>query len=273
MIPTTGAVTREVINAAAQCRLITQPAVSLANVDIPAASARGIPVCNAPGANAQSTAELTLLHIFYIACRVPERIAVFQEGKMVGTPLARELRGQTLGLIGVRGSIGQIVARTAQALGMRVIGTHSASTRQELETLLQSSDIVSLHLPLNAATRGMIGRTELAMMKPDAVLINTARADIVDREALEWALGQGMLGAVGLDVFWEEPADPAEPLYRHPKVILTTPHVGVASEETYRRLADFLVDNIERVRTGRAPLNAVNAGDVEDLVTDVQRWS
>lgn len=97
---------------------------------------------------------------------------------------------------------------------MRVLGVRSSSSRAELEQLLRESHVVSLHVPLSPATRHLIGRAELALMRRDALLINTSRADVLDRSALEWALDQGWLRGVGLDVFWQEPADPTEPLYR-----------------------------------------------------------
>ena len=173
-------------------------------------------------------------------------------------PLGHQLSGKTLGILGITGAIGSKVASVGRALGMRVLGTCSSSTRAELEHVLRESDVVSIHVPLTPQTRGLLGRSEFRLMKPTACLINTARAAIVDREALEECLRQGGLqGGVGLDVFWEEPADPREVLYQRPNVFCT-PHVGVASEETYELLSAFLVDNILRVKRGEAPLHVLN---------------
>jgi phosphoglycerate dehydrogenase-like enzyme len=259
LIPTTGQVTREVIEAAVRCRLITQPASGTGNICIEAATERGIPVCNAPGANSQSTAELTLLHILYIAQRIGERQAVFAARQDVGQPLAMELEGKTLGLLGITGEVGRRVARMARAVGMEVVGTSSRSTRGELEEVLRRAHVVSIHLPSNPQTRGLIGEAELRMMRPDAILVNTARADVLDRDALLRVLQDRHLKGVGLDVFWQEPADPADPLYQHPKLVLCTPHVGVASEEVYDRLSDILVENIKRVcHAGQEPLYQLN---------------
>ena len=133
----------------------------------------------------------------------------------MGGMLGCQLGGRTLGVVGISGAIGSRVARVATALGMQVVGVRSTSSRAELEHLLQSSHVVTLHVPLTPATRHLIGRAELALMRRDALLINTSRADVIDRDALEWALGQGWLRGVGLDVHWVEPADPSEPLYRY----------------------------------------------------------
>lgn len=144
--------------------------------------------------------------------RVDEARVAFQH-KIIGDPVGHEVDNKTLGIIGM-GRVGRCMAAAAQGLGMKVISTDSSSSRDDLEQLLQQSDVVSLHCPLNAETKGLIGRTELSLMKQGAVLINTARGPVVDKAALLDALRCDKLGGVGLDVHWVEPADPEEELYK-----------------------------------------------------------
>lgn len=133
---------------------------------------------------------------------------------------------------------------------LQVVGVSSSSTRHELAELLRASDVVSIHCPVTPATKGMIGAHELALMKPRALLLNSARGDIIDKSALINVLDQGHLGGVGLDVHWVEPADPHEALYRHRRV-LALPHMGSATEEVYARFASILCENIVRRKEGR----------------------
>ena len=179
----------------------------------------------------------------------------FQD-RIIGEPCGEELHGKTLGVIG-RGKVGNCLAAACQALGMRVLGTNSSSTRAELEELLKEADVISLHAHLTPETTGLIGAAELDMMKPTAVLINTARGPLIDKAALLEALDKGHLGGVGLDVHWVEPADPNEPLYQNSKV-LALPHSGAATEGFYQRVAGVLCENIVRVREGRELLHQLD---------------
>lgn len=144
--------------------------------------------------------------------RVDGARAAFQD-RIIGEPVGHEVDGKTLGIIGM-GRVGKCMAAAAQGLGMKVLSTNSNSSREELEQLLQQSDVVSLHCPMNPQTKGFIGREELGMMKNGAVLINTARGPVIDKEALLESLRSGKLAGVGLDVHWVEPADPDEELYK-----------------------------------------------------------
>jgi glyoxylate reductase len=181
----------------------------------------------------------------------------FQD-RIIGEPCGEELHCKTLGIIG-RGKVGNCLAAACQALGMRVLHTTSTSTRAELEQLLRESDVISLHAHLTPETEGMIGAAELALMKPAAVLINTARGPLIDKAALLDALDRGCLGGVGLDVHWVEPADPNEPLYQNPKV-LALPHSGAATEGFCQRVAGVLCENIMRIREGRPLLHQLDLG-------------
>lgn len=251
LIPTTGAVDAAAIEAAAGLRLIAQPAAGYSNIDVAAAKRRGVPVTIAPGSNRHSTAEAALMLILMLARRSDDVRAAFRR-RVIGDPVGTELHGKTLGVVGM-GQVGSCLAAAARGLGMYVIGVGSKSPREDFESLLRASDVVSLHVHSTPQTRGLIGACELALMRPHALLVNTARGDVVDDAALLAALKEGWLGGVGLDVHTVEPADPDSELYRHPKV-LALPHCGSATEEVYQRQAELLRDNIVASREGGGAL-------------------
>ncbi|GIL67012.1 hypothetical protein Vafri_20406 [Volvox africanus] len=253
LIPTTGLVTARDICAAEDLRLVAQPAAGYNNIDVEAAKARGVPVTIAPGYNSRSVAEVTLMMILMLSRKVDEARAVFERRERIGEPVGQELHGKTLGIVGM-GRVGKCLAAAAQGLGMKVMGVTSRSTRPELEQLLRSSHVVSLHCPLTPSTRGLIGPAELELMRKDAILINAARGSVVQREALWAAVQARRLGGVGLDTHWVEPAPRDDPLYSHPAV-LALPHLGSISAEVYDRFAEVLAENIVRVREGRELLH------------------
>jgi phosphoglycerate dehydrogenase-like enzyme len=230
-------------------RLIQQPAVGIEGVDLDAARARGVPVCNAPAANSAAVAETALFLLIALAKRLPVARRAFAEAR-IGVPVGAELDGKTLGLIG-RGRSGARVAAAAEALGMRVLAVRSTSTRADLLALLAEADCVSIHCPLGPATRGMFDDEAFAAMKPGALLVNCSRGAIVDRGALERALPR--LGGVGLDTFWEEPWDPADPLYARDDVVVL-PHLGGSTREAFGRLAAVVAGNVARIMRGKEPL-------------------
>jgi len=254
ILPSNGRIDAAAIRGATHLRLIQQPAVGVDMVDLEAARALGVPVCNAPGANADALAQNALLLILALARRLPEARRAFAE-RRIGVPFGRELTGKVLGLVGMGRSASR-VADAARALGMEVVSVRSTSTRSELQTLLARADFVSLHCPLTPETRGLIGDAELRLMKPDACLVNCARGPIIEREALEAALAEGRLGGVGLDVFWEEPWDPDEPLFAREDVV-TLPHIGGSTVEVFARVADLVVENIRRLIAGEALLHRI----------------
>jgi phosphoglycerate dehydrogenase-like enzyme len=251
LIPTTGVVDAATIAAASpNLRLIAQPAAGFDGIDVAAAAAAGVPVTLAPGCNAEAVAECALMLMLMLSRRCAEAAAAFAAGAPVGRPIGRELRGQALAIVGW-GRTGRATAAAAAGLGMLVAGaTTSTSSTAELHALLGRADVVSLHCPLTAATRGLIGAAEFAAMRPGALLINCARGAVVDRGALEAALEAGRLGGAGLDVHWSEPADASEALYRHPRVV-STPHLGSATAEVYERFARVLLANICAAHAGR----------------------
>jgi phosphoglycerate dehydrogenase-like enzyme len=227
--------------------LIQQPAAGYEAIDLDAARARGVPVCNAPGANDRAVAEAALFLLLALVRRYPEARRAFDRAA-IGAPLGRELDGMTLGLIGL-GRTGRRLKHMAEALGMQVLAVQSSSSRDDLDRLLEAADAVSIHCPLDAKTRGLIDARALARMKKGALLINCARGPILDRGAVESALESGHLGGLGLDTFWVEPWDPHDALFQRDDVV-TLPHVGGSTVEAFAGIADIVADNVKRVMRG-----------------------
>jgi len=254
IIPSNAWVGAEAIAAAEDLRLIQQPAAGHDVVDLDAARARGIPVCNAPGKNAQAVAEAALFLMLALARRLPEAQQSFL-ARRIGDPVGVELAGKTLGIVGV-GRTGSRLASIADALGMHVLSVRSESSPEALASLLRRSDVVTLHCPLTDETRGLIDHDAIARMKKGALLINCARGPIVDRDALVEGLDSGHLGGAGLDVHWNEPADPADPLYQRTDVV-ALPHVAGSTEQAFAALVDVVVENVGRIMRGEEPIHRV----------------
>lgn len=232
-------------------KLIIRGGVGVDNIDVSYAESKGIAVRNTPCASSASVAELALGHMFTLArcigiSNVTMRQGQWNKKQYEGT----EIGGKTLGLIGF-GRIAQELAKRAEALGMQVVytrrsGVDAAFPRYRylpLEELLQVSDYVSLHIPMPADKKPLLGAAELAMMKPTAFLINTARGGVVDEDALLAALNEGKLSGAALDVFAEEPTK-NEALCSHPKVSVT-PHIGGQTAEAQNRIGQEIVSIIE----------------------------
>jgi phosphoglycerate dehydrogenase-like enzyme len=255
LLPSNAPVDAAVIAAGGDLRLIQQPAAGAENIDVAAARGRGIPVCNAPGANPVSVAEAALLLMLALARRLPRARAAFAAGT-IGEPPGIELAGRTLGIVG-RGKSGEALAAVAAGIGMQVVSVDSRRSEAEWRALLAAADVVSLHCPLTAATRGLLDDAAFAAMKPGALVVNCARGAVIDRGALERALASGRLGGAGLDVFWDEPWDPADPLYARPDVVVL-PHVAGSTEEAFARVADIVGENVERLARGEPLLHQVS---------------
>lgn len=231
--------------------VISQMAVGYDNIDIAAATRRGIPVGNTPGVLTEATADLTFALILAVTRRIIEAERFVRDGSWkTWNPngfLGLELHGATLGIIGF-GKIGQAVARRARGFGMRILyssrtpGDSTTAQQVPLDELLAQSDIVTLHVPLSGETERMIGERELRLMKPSAYLINTARGGIVDQPALVRALEEGWIAGAGLDVAAVEPISADDPLLRAPSCILL-PHIGSATVATRVRMANMAIDN------------------------------
>jgi phosphoglycerate dehydrogenase-like enzyme len=254
LLPSNAAITADVIAAAKRLRLIQQPAAGTEGIDVAAAAARGIPVCNAPGTNQVAVAEATLFLLLSLARRAPAARQAFG-ARQVGVPLGIELSGRTLGVIGM-GRVGSAVAERARALGMRVIALDRRASLAERAGFFASCDAITIHCPLTDETRGLVDAAAFAVMKPGALLVNLARGGVIDRAALVEALRGDRLGGVGLDVHWEEPADPADPLYADPRVV-ALPHIAGSTEEAFARIADIVAANIERLGRGEPLVNRV----------------
>ena len=265
----------EVMDAAGPgLRVISNHAVGYDNVDVAAATARGIPVGNTPGILTETTADFAFALLMAAARRVAEGADYVRAGKWrTWGPmilLGYDVHGSTLGLVGM-GRIGQAMARRAAGFGMKVIyydpyfdaargGAAGAeamespvSRRGTLDALLAEADFISLHVPLTVETRHLIGERELRAMKRTAILVNTARGGVVDQAALVRALEEGWIAGAGLDVMETEPLPADDPLLRPPNVVLL-PHIGSASHATRERMASMAVDNcLAGLRRERLP--------------------
>ena len=259
--------TAENIAAAPGLRLIQKIGVGVNTIDVAAASAHDIAVCNMPGTNSRAVAEMALA--LMLACL--RRLAWFNDRTRRGrgwdlppeVPEAvMELEGRTVGLVGY-GGIPRVLAPILAALGARVLYTarfpkdDAVGEARSLEDLLGESDIVSLHVPLTDETETMIDRDAIALMKSGAILINTARGEVVDRSALVDALTSGKIAAAGLDVFAREPVDPEDPLLSLDNV-LVSPHVAWQTRETLERSLAVAVENCRRLRNRDELLHRVN---------------
>lgn len=256
------------LDRAANAKLVHKLGAGVNTIDVTTATRRGIAVANMPGANAPSVAEGTLLLILAALRRLPQLDRATREGR--GWPsdpdlgeTVRDIGGCTVGLVGY-GNIAKQVERIVLAMGTPAAKVVHTSTRDDgtpgwrsLPDLLAAADIVSLHLPLNEHTHHLLGPSELAAMKPGAVLVNTSRGPIVDETALVDVLRSGHLAAAGLDVFETEPVPPGTPLLSLDNVVVT-PHVTWYTVDTMRRYLEMAVDNCRRLRDGASLAHLVN---------------
>jgi glyoxylate reductase len=235
----------ELLEAALSLRAISNYAVGVDNVDLDAATARGIPVGHTPDVLTDATADLTLALMLAAARKVVEGAELVRRGEWrtwdPNMLLGYDLHGSTVGIVGM-GRIGRAVARRVEGFGATVIHT-SRSGGVPLEELLARSDFVTLHSPLTPETRGLIDDSALSRMKDTAILVNTARGPIVDTHALGRALRAGAIAAAALDVTDPEPLPAGHPLLEAPNV-LVVPHIGSATHATREAMADMAVDNL-----------------------------
>ena len=246
----TDSVTADVLEAG-PLRVVAQHAVGINNIDLDAARSLGVAVAHTPGVLTEATADLTMALILGAARRILESDRLVRSGQWVGwsPTLMRgmELNGAVLGIVGM-GRIGAAVARRAEEFGMQVIH-HNRSSGMPLQTVLETSDVLTLHCPLTPETHHLIDAAALARMKPGAILINTARGPVVDESALVDALDSGHLGGAGLDVFEQEPV--VHPgLLRSERAILL-PHIGSATVATRRKMGEMVASDLIRGLTGQ----------------------
>lgn len=250
---------------APKLRLVQVLSAGYDKADLDAARRAKVPLCNNGGANSTAVSEHALLLMLGASRQLVKQHKNVAAGLWRGnsTPRLHELRDRVLGIVGL-GTIGKKVARLAQAFGMTVHYYDIARLPEDREDalgvrfrlyreLLRTSDIVSLHVPLNASTQGLLGAEELALMKDGAILVNTSRGPVVDEKALYQALVDGKLYGAGLDVFEEEPPPADNPLFNLDNVILTAHMAGPTQESNIGRLRNAF-DNVQRMERGEAPL-------------------
>ena len=264
----------KVISNIPKLKVIAQYAVGYDNIDIDLASRNGVMVTNTPGVLTETTADLTWALILAASRRITEADRYVRTGKwkVAWGPqmlLGHDIFGATLGIVGM-GRIGTAVARRAAGFSMKILYTsrsvnentkrienETGAIRTSLETLLKESDVVTLHVPLNPQTLGLIGIEQFALMKPGSILVNTARGQVIVEEALVEALKSGRLSAAGLDVFEKEPISLNSKLLDLDNVVLA-PHIGSASISTRDRMAEICARNLIAALEGDSPPNLVN---------------
>jgi len=252
----TDPIDKALIDQAENLKVISQVAVGVDNIDLEAAAARGIPVGHTPDLLTDATADMAFALILAAARRLGEAIDYTRLGKWqtwaLTTLLGEDVFGATLGIIGM-GRIGQAVAKRATGFDMDIL-YYNRSRKPEaeaalgaayvsLEELLKKSDIISLHVPLNEDTHALIGEQQLDMMKPNAILVNTARGAVIDTDALVEALKSGQIGYAALDVTDPEPLPHTHPLYKLPNAIIL-PHIGSATRTARNQIALLAVENL-----------------------------
>ena len=260
-------VSAEIIEAGEKLKVIGRAGVGIDNIDVDAATRKGIVVVNAPTGNTVSAAEHAIALMLALARNVPQadsrlKSGKWQRGELVGT----ELRNKTLGIIGV-GNVGSEVAKRAQAFEMHVIAYdpfvsadyahHLKVTLVSLEQLLREADFISLHVPLTTATKKLIGTKELAKVKPQVRIINCARGGLVDEKAVVTAIEQGKIAGAAFDVFSKEPVTDS-PLFKEDKIIVT-PHLGASTVEAQTNVARDVAEQVLAVLQGQFSKYAVNA--------------
>ena len=252
--------------------LINQFGVGLEGVDIPAATRRGIYVANVPGhegaGNAVSVSEHAIFLMLSLARGYPQAQQNIRN-RVSGVPLGTALMGKTVAIFGL-GSIGRQLAlrltpfqvrllgikqRPSEAL-KNTLGLNFLGTQKDISQVLAQADFVVLALPVTPATRAMLDAAAFARMKNTAFVINVARGPVIDHGALVSALAQGQIAGAGLDVFWDEPADPNDPLFQYN--VIATPRTAGVTELSYHDIAHGLAANVNRIRTGQPPLNCAN---------------
>jgi D-3-phosphoglycerate dehydrogenase len=264
-------VDRDLLAAGPKLTVVARAGVGVDSIDVPAATDAGVVVLNTPAANTVSAAEQTFGLMLALARHTPEAVQSLREGRWIRLKLVGiELQGKTLGIVGL-GRVGGNVATRARAFGMTVL-THDPyiaaaradafdATLVDLETLLRTSDFVTLHVPLNGETRGLIDLTKLRMLQKHAYIINCARGGVIVEDDLITALDEDVLKGAAIDVVAIEPPPPdgsGAKLHKHPKVI-ATPHLGGSTTEALARIANELAEDVARVLLGAPGMGAVNA--------------
>ena len=270
----TSTIDRSIIDACPDLAMVHQAGIGYDNVDVTYCSSKSIYVANVPLANSTSVAEHSIFLMVLLAKNMQEKgrsVARRRNPRIMGT----ELYGKTLLIVGL-GASGMEVAKRAKAFGMRVVAVTKDPVSEkpgreksffvdevrepgELYASIPEADFVSLHVPLNDETRGLLDSKGLSIMKPSAFLVNVARAPVVDRDALYDCLKENRIAGAAFDVFWEEPANPEDRLLQLDNFVLT-PHVAGWTKESVEAIAAVIASNIARVAEGKSPLTLVNTG-------------
>ena len=258
-------VTDATLAAAPRLKAVLKHGVGVDSVDVAACTARGVPVLNTPGANAAAVAELAVGMMFSLARNIPaghQGVVAGGWDRVVGS----EIGGKTLGIVGL-GAIGRSLAQKAIGLGMRVVASDLYPDRDfasrhgveivELDDLLKRSDYVSLHVFGGVDNAALINAERLALMKPTACLLNLARGEVVDLDALDAALSAGKLAGAGIDAYAVEPPDISHPIFRQPRVVFT-PHTGADTVESVERVGLMNIEDIETLLAGGRPARVLN---------------
>ena len=257
----------ELLARAGKLAVIGRAGVGVDNIDVPAATRRGVLVINSPTGNVVSAVEHTFTLLFALLRKLPQAAASLKAGRWERAAfVGSELEGKTLGIVGL-GQVGSRVATRASAFGARVVGfdpflppekaDELGARLVSFEELLESSDIVTLHATATDSARRMMNAETFARMKPGAILVNVARGSLVDRDALRAALESGRLGGAALDVYDPEPPDPSDPLFQRDNVV-ATPHLGASTEEAQERVAAQTLEGVRAALSGAAYVPAVN---------------
>jgi D-3-phosphoglycerate dehydrogenase / 2-oxoglutarate reductase len=255
---------KELLEKATKLKVVAKHGVGVDNIDIEAASALGIAVTNAPGTNNDAVADLAFGLMLSVARSIPAANNLVKDQKW-GRFDGVSVWGKTLGIVGL-GAIGKGVAKRASGFQMKVVGydvSEPAPDEKELniervtlEELLKTADYISLHVPLNKYTQGMIGANEFEVMKPNAILVNTSRGGVIDEKALFEALRQNKIKGCGLDVFEQEP--PVHPELKELSNLVVSPHIGAYTNEAVQLTSEMSVQNIYRLLTNEPLENVVN---------------
>lgn len=261
-------VTARVIDSLKRCKVIVRYGIGTDTIDIPAATRRGIYVANVPDYCIEEVSNHALALLMALARRVLEGERLVRSGQWRIEPLKpmARIEGQTLGIIGF-GRIGRALARKAGPVGFRIVafdpfvskeeGEKCGATMVPMDELLRASDFISLHAPLSNETRGMLGHSEFAKMKPGVSIINVSRGELIDEEALVDAIKRGIVSRAALDVMRNEPPKPEDPLLELPQVIIT-PHMAWYSDEAIAELQRKAAEEVVRVLKGGLPRHLVN---------------
>ncbi len=259
-----------ILTRAPHLKAVLKHGVGVDNIDIPACTAHGLPVCNTPAANADAVAELAVGLLYALARHIPQGHTSVTSGGW-NRVIGRQLGGKTLGIIGL-GNIGKRLAKLAQGIGMTVIAhdaypdtayaTAHGIRLTSLDDVLAHADYISLHIFGGKDNTALINARTLAQMKPGACLINLARGEVIDLDAVYDALQAGQLSGVAIDAYIQEPPDTSHPIFRHPNAIFT-PHSGADTLEALENVGLMVIDSIDAVLRGDPPPHCLNAGELQ----------